>query len=644
MVRVLRTVLCAAILLVAGEGPISGEEARPGVIAKIKGGTDVDAVILPNYWFYHAEGEPLTPFLKAGEYVVEFSGLVSVDLRGLYTLQAELNGEVAVLVNGQEVLRGRGSGEMLEAGKSIRLNKGTNHVAAIFLPPKEGAAQFRLYWIPRKGVRGPIPQEAITHVADEVTARWSKVRRGRELFGQFRCAKCHLTPMRGMPELGMDAPGLAGIGERLEASWMAEWIADPRKERPQAKMPKLLRGAEAEENAQAIAAFLGTLQNGEEHSVSQTSSPDRGRELFANLRCGSCHTAGETGEEPPNSISLDHVARKFRPGALESFLMNPRAHFQWSEMPDFRLSEEEASALAAWLRKDDGGSSEPSTDREMVRRGRMLTETMGCLNCHAQEIENRFEAPALDQLAGVAEKGCLAPEPPEDAADFGLAAKEREALSAFVATGLDSLERENVREFAMRQLEALNCVACHGKAEGFTPLHLLGEKLEPEWSRRFIGGEVPYKPRPWLAARMPVFPERAESLARGLAVLHGHAPEGGATGPINAELAEVGRKLVSAEGGFSCTACHAVGVKQAPQIFESPGVNLAYSGERLREAFFHRWMLDPLAVDPATKMPVYFDDAGRSPLTDVFEGDAHQQIEALWEYLRSEAAKLKEGE
>jgi hypothetical protein len=70
------------------------------------------------------------------------------------------------------------------------------------------------------------------------------------------------------------------------------------------------------------------------------------------------------------------------------------------------------------------------------------------------------------------------------------------------------------------------------------------------------------------------------------------------------------------------------------QVLESPGINLAYSGERLLKSFFHRWMMNPLAVDPTTKMPAYFDDQGQSQLTDVFEGDAKKQIEAIWEYLR----------
>ena len=55
--------------------------------------------------------------------------------------------------------------------------------------------------------------------------------------------------------------------------------------------------------------------------------------------------------------------------------------------------------------------------------------------------------------------------------------------------------------------------------------------------------------------------------------------------------------------------------------------------ERLLPGYFRRWLRNPLSIDPQTKMPVYFDE-GKSPLTETLDGDAEQQIEALWQYLR----------
>jgi hypothetical protein len=134
---------------------------------------------------------------------------------------------------------------------------------------------------------------------------------------------------------------------------------------------------------------------------------------------------------------------------------------------------------------------------------------------------------------------------------------------------------------------------------------------------------------------MPAFPKRAQFLAEGLAMQHGFPPQTQAEPSINQEGAEVGQKLVSIPPlGFSCVSCHSVGKVGATQVFESPGINLVYSSERLLPSFFQRWMRSPSAIDSISKMPTYFDDDGKSPLADVYEGNGEKQIHAVWQYLR----------
>jgi len=133
---------------------------------------------------------------------------------------------------------------------------------------------------------------------------------------------------------------------------------------------------------------------------------------------------------------------------------------------------------------------------------------------------------------------------------------------------------------------------------------------------------------------MPAFARHAEGLAIGLVEQHGLPPRTPAEPPVDQEAAKVGRKLVSANGGFFCVSCHAVGGAAAMQVFESQGVNLAYTGARVQKSFFHRWVRNPLRIEPATKMPVYFDAEGKSPLTDDYNGDAEKQIEAIRQYVR----------
>ena len=84
-------------------------------------------------------------------------------------------------------------------------------------------------------------------------------------------------------------------------------------------------------------------------------------------------------------------------------------------------------------------------------------------------------------------------------------------------------------------------------------------------------------------------------------------------------------------------------VKDKPplQVFEAQGVNFSRVGRRVRPDFFLRWMLDPLRVDPQTRMPDYFDEDARSVLVDVLDGDAKKQIDAIRQYLlQGEKMKL----
>jgi mono/diheme cytochrome c family protein len=308
-------------------------------------------------------------------------------------------------------------------------------------------------------------------------------------------------------------------------------------------------------------------------------------------------------------------------------------------MPDFKLNTGESEQLAAFIQSSAAAPRNVAAPNEddVIARGRTLAQSSGCLNCHALKMENRFKARPLADLAPDQwNQGCLADNPGADskAPRFDFSPAERAALRVFAATDRASLTRHVPGDFAERQSRLLRCAECHGKFEGFPPLDGLGGKLKPEWMKAFVGGEVTYKPRPWIEARMPAFAQYAQGLASGLAAGHGFPPQTPAEPPVDVEAAKIGRKLVSATGGFVCVSCHAAGSVAAVQVFESQGINFAYTGARAQKSYFHRWVRNPLRIDPATKMPVYFDAEGKSPLADYYNGDAEKQIEAIWQYIR----------
>jgi len=650
-VVVLMPLLLAQAAPVPGQSdPVSGLGLEPGVAVTFARpdnpkSAEKELAALPNVALFVPVGQSPAPFIPVGRFTAEWFGFISVELRDNFTFQAELNGEVKLEINGAAVLEASAAGTNTPSSKPVRLNKGTNAFTLRYVSPTEGDAFIRLLWSSREFPFEPVSSAVLSHESTSALKKAEQLRKGRELFAEFRCAQCHLpSPANtAMPELTMDAPALDGLGARRNPDWMSRWILDPQSLRPIAHMPKVLHGASAAEDAKAIAAYLSSLTSNAtrapagEPTAEQTAG---GRKLFESLHCVACHSDPDSTETDPTKISLRQVGEKFRPGQLAEFLKKPDAHYRWIRMPDFKLTDDEAAQLAGFLDSVAEKTSvvPASSDATTVSQGRKLVRTSGCLNCHSLKGEGSESArPPIRLSNDKLNQGCLADasSAASRAPQFGFDAADREALREFLATDRSSLSRHVPGEFALRQMRLLNCRECHGKFEGFPPLDRLGGKLRPEWSKAFMAGEVAAKPRFWLDARMPAFHTHAAGLAEGLASLHGYPPKTPVEPPIDDEAAKVGQKLVAAPPeGFACVQCHGVAKVGATQVFESNGINLALSGERLLKPFYHRWLRNPLRIDPATKMPVYFDEEGRSPLTDVLGGDGTKQSDAIWEYLR----------
>lgn len=635
---ILRNLLAVALL--AASAPAQPIKTEPGLAVTYAVGSSSDTVGVPNVWLYLPAGQPPTPFLSAGKFTAAFAGFISVDLRGDYLFKVEVNGGVKVELGTNTIIEFTGDGKNAsDPTKPIRLSKGNNALKVTFTSPASGDSMLRLLWSEKGSLWEPVHVGMLSRaVGSESLAQQNKLRLGRETFFEGRCAKCHTTEA-GAPELTMDAPSFEGIGSRRHFGWMAQWILDPKSQRASAQMPKLLHGPSAKADAEAIAAFL-SAQTGDVPAGAvkrDDESVEAAKKLVESLHCTGCHNVPDIGDSDAKKLNLTHVNAKFPPAALLAFLKNPGTHYTWTRMPNFKLKDTEAEQLAGFLSsiapmlKQPG----PSADPAVLARGKQLVQTSGCLNCHALKLENQFKAIPLAELAAAKwNTGCLAEGPSGKAPHFTFTKAERDALQAFGATDRSALKRHVPVEFADRQARNLNCTSCHGQLDGFTSYDKLGGKLKPEWMAKFIAGDVKYKPRHWLAHRMPAFPKYAADFAIGLAMTHGYPPQTPPEPPLDGELAKVGQKLIGVDGGFSCISCHSVGSAKAAQVFESEGINFAYTVERIQTAYYDRWVRNPLRIEPQTKMPVYFQEDGSSPLPDVLGGDTAKQLDAFWQFFR----------
>jgi mono/diheme cytochrome c family protein len=680
------TLLAALASLAHAELPASAPDVRPPALADVEealgpgltltfaaaGATDSRTSRLVA--LHVPEGAAPTPFLKPGPFKATWSGNFVSRIRDTVSFTAAGRGVVKVTINDQPVLEASGDDLAAKPGTPVQLKKGKNAFVVEYTSPDKGPAELRLLWQAESFPAEPIPPTMFTHDTSARSLReHARVRAGRETFAELRCARCHVPPEKfptsAMPELAMDAPALAGVGSRLNEGFVAAWIENPKSLRPQATMPRLFHGPDAATNSKDIAAYLATLgTKSAEAAAPDDAAISAGARLFTTLGCVACHIPPDSDKSDPARIPLSVVRAKWQPAALPAFLKQPEHHYAWIRMPNFRLSDAEASQLASYLlakspQKDYPASGDPA-------KGKTLLTTSGCLNCHtAPDAATGHKSPALADLAKSDwTKGCLAR---DDAAratapDFSLTDDQRGALQSFASTGFTSLTRDNPTEVAERQYATANCAACHMRdnlgdtwsdlkeeiaqlesalppaadhGEHFAPdqsrpqLSWVGEKLKPEWASQFIAGKIAYKPRPYIQARMPGFPARATLLAEGLAHQHGYPAVTPPDAKPDPALVPVGQQLAGKANGFSCNACHAIADAPALAAFEAPASNFAHAAERLRHDYYTRWVRNPQRVERGTRMPTFATTDGKTPVRDVLDGDADKQFEALWHYL-----------
>lgn len=612
-----------------------------------------DTLIVPALALYVQEGQSPTPFLAPGPFSVEWRGAIVVDVRDDYRFQAEVQGHFVLRINGEPVLDLTNTPAAAHPPAPIRLRKGTNALEAEFHSPARGDASVRLRWATPELPPAPIPTRALAAARSPALETAERRHRGRAWFFEYRCLRCHDTGAQApaAPDAALDGPSLVEIGSRRRRAWLERWILDPRSERAGARMPRMRHGPGAAEDSAAMAGYLASLGGGTSNGREAVADAprvelvQRGAALFESLQCSACHPGATSPNPMVETLPLQRVNEKFQFSALATYMHAPEAHDRWTRMPRFALEQSDASALAAFLMASATNTLTPKAlrvdpepaQRTLVESGRALVQSLGCLQCHALEIENRYVArPVPDWRAANLGRGCLAENDADRATApaFAFGPEQRLDLRAFLSEAPESMRRHSVIDFTARNLARLNCAACHGRVPGATRLEILGEKLKPEWLSAFISGADAERPRPWLEARMPAFPAWGGALASGLAQAHGLPNSTPAEPALDNDAAEVGRRLAGRSRGFACVACHAVAGRQEAQATDTPGLDFARIAARLHYNYFERWMLNPLLIDPGTKMPRYFDDQDASPLTEVYGGDGARQIHAIWQYLR----------
>lgn len=345
---------------------------------------------------------------------------------------------------------------------------------------------------------------------------------------------------------------------------------------------------------------------------------------------------------PANSVSLEQVD------------LNVEVVAESAVESRFLLLESSLEERAAFETKNP--------QQRMISLGRQVVLQHGCLNCHRSTATvthpfselSTFDS-MIQQVDGhTIDAGCLKDDPAPSVPDFGFSITERRLIRETLGT-LSRTRRVSTAPFDRleRSLQRLGCISCHergGKESAFSQrigefvslghdktvrdisapsLDGVGERLRPTWLRRVLLDHA--RSRPWLDLNMPHYStEEVEPLIDLLIRADGLDPDEPEESDSRSESKQLeGARLLVGSTGLNCVGCHDFGDHHGTGV-RAPDLETAT--QRLRFAWFQRWLHNPQSIAPGTRMPNVFN-AGMSVLPHVLDGRESTQVSAIWSYL-----------
>lgn len=323
---------------------------------------------------------------------------------------------------------------------------------------------------------------------------------------------------------------------------------------------------------------------------------------------------------------------------------SPRFSFEM-EGPQFARATIPSSILS--VSREPIPAFEPlPVNTELATRGQERFGKLGCANCHD---DLKVAASSFSALAKLdSSRGCLS-KASGAWPRFDLSEEQRDWITQALPR-VENLQLDDQQQ-VHKTLVTFNCIACHERAgvggiapernSLFTgtqpslgdqgrlppPLTHVGAKLTAHWLEEvLLRGK---RQRDYLDAAMPQF---GEANVRHLIELFGkvdaleNAPiPSGASVP---ELKNAGHDMVGSTG-LSCIACHEFNGQKPGEM---SALDLAQVTSRLKKNWFHLYLRQPSRFHANVIMPTYWPD-GESTLKNILDGNAGQQIEALWAFL-----------
>ena len=485
-------------------------------------------------------------------------------------------------------------------------------------------------------------------------------KRGKKLVSSLGCLGCHQVKTNDSVTTRdvlrqQHGPNLVGLGTKTSKIWLYHWLKDPQRYHPETSMPSLrLTNQEAADIAQFLGndvddvfgktpvapvnqelveqitfEFLHKMESAESARTKLTymSLEEKlvysGKKLIGQYGCYGCHKIKgfekakpigtdltEEGEKSLHKFDfgfahIDHSKQAWFDQKLKDPRIFDKDKVKTPQdrlvMPNFKLTAKEREAIVTALlgfvseRTVKNKKKLPTPKSINIEQGQNLVRQLNCQGCHVIENEGgSIQSSLIEWLV------------------------------------------------QYKQYDAHEATAV---INSFAPPNLIGEgqKVRPQWLFDFL--HAPNTIRPWLEIRMPTYNYTAKELNILLKYFNSlDDEEFPFADKIDTHLSKeeyaAGKKLFS-DDYFGCAKCHIVGDKLPAGSADSWAPNFALSKKRLKPQWIIRWMMNPSALLPGTKMPTYFDPESfdASGPDDIFGGDEHKQIRVLRDYLMTLSEK-----
>jgi len=191
---------------------------------------------------------------------------------------------------------------------------------------------------------------------------------GRELIAHMGCYGCHTINLPGFTGLRKAGPSLLRIAGKTNPGWAYKWIEAPRNFHPTTWMPHFfnqenttspanLKRQQAEINAIVSYLWAKSERPVYDDAAVPAGDPARGKQVFETVGCGGCHILdGKARRDDfypvinrlhgPNLVNL---GSKVSRGWVYAWVKNPKQYFPDTNMPNLRLTDQEAADVVAYL-------------------------------------------------------------------------------------------------------------------------------------------------------------------------------------------------------------------------------------------------------------------------------------------------------